>query len=124
MLQEARARLADVETGDEPRPMRALQEASEPPQPGSRVSGGHAVKRSGSTPAAVAAPRGRPRPEAPIREQPQPVSAPPAIAGPDTSAAGLGTEELLWLEDASDRSIAGPDDDSTGIAPWRRGLRG
>ena len=84
MLQEARARLVDVETGDEPRPMRALQEASgasEPPQPGSRVSNGHAVKRPGSTPAPVAAPRGRPRPEAPSREQPLPVSAPPASPG-------------------------------------------
>ena len=91
---------------------------------GSRVSDGRAVKRSSSTPAPVAAPRGRPQAEAPIREEPQPVSAPPLIAGPDPSAAGLETGELLWLEDRPDQSIAEPGDDSTGIAPWRRGLRG
>jgi len=124
MLQEARGRLVDVETGDEPRPMRPLQEASgasEPPQPGSRVSHGRAVKRSSSAPAGVAAPRGRPPLEAPIPEQPLPVS---RIAGPEPSAAVLGTEELLWLEDRPDHSVPEPGDGSTGIAPWRRGLRG
>src|SRR6188472_3743815 len=101
MLQEARARLVDVETGVEPRPMRTPQEASEAseaPQPGSRVSRGRAVKRPSSAPSRVAASRGRPKLEAPIREQPLPVSTPSRIAE-DPSAGMLGDEQLLWLED-------------------------
>jgi len=127
MLQEARARLVDVETGVEPRPMRTLQDASvasDPPQPGSRVSHGRAPKRPSSTPAPVAASRGRPQLEAPVRGQPLPVSAPSRIAEPDPSAAALGNEELLWLEDRPDHSVAEPGGGSTGTAPWRRGLRG
>jgi len=128
MLREARARLADVETGDEPRPMRTLREASEAsgepwPQPGSRVSHDRAVKGAGSTPA-VAVSRARLKRTAPVPKQPPPAPAPPRIAGPDPSAANLGTDELLWLEDQPDDPVAEPGDGSTGTAPWRRGLRG
>ena len=127
MLQEARVRLVDVETGDEPRPMRTLQDASaasEPPQPASRVPYRRAVKRSRPTPAPVAVSRDRPRLEAPTPEQPPPVSAPSPTAGPDPDAPVLGTEELLWLEDRPGHSVAEPGNGSTGTEPWRQGLRG
>jgi hypothetical protein len=128
MLQEARGRLVDVETGDEPRPMRTLEEALEAsgelsPQPGSRVSNDRAVNGASSTPA-VAVSRGRPKRKAPVPKQPPPAPAPPPIAEPDHSVADLGTEELLWLEDRPDHSAAEPGDGSRGTAPWRRGLRG
>ena len=52
------------------------------------------------------------------------MSAPSRIAGPEPSAADLGAEELLWLEDRPDPAVTEPGDGSTGTAPWRRGLRG
>ncbi len=112
MLQEARARLVDVETGVEPRPMRTLDQ--EPPAtprepPASRASNGRAVKRPSAKPARVAASRVRPQPEGSIQAVPLPVPEPdtPLTARPD---------DVLWLEDQ-------PDDTVTEEA-WRRGLRG
>ena len=126
MLQEARARMVDVETGVEPRPMRTLDE--EPPEtpPASRASNGGAVKRPSTKPARVAASRARPKTEAPTQEVPLPVSepAPSRIAGPDPSAVMLGDDDVLWLEDQPGHTETGPGDGSTGIPPWRRGLRG
>lgn len=129
MLQEARSRVVDVETGVEPRPMRTLVEeppAAPPEPPSSRVSNGRAVKRRSFKPASVAASRARPQRETPTREVPLPVPepAPSRIAGPDPSAATLGDDEILWLEDQPGHMVTEPGDSSTRIAPWRRGLRG
>ena len=54
MLQEARARMVDVDTGDEPRPMRTLDEepeAGRPEPPVRRASRGRSAKRPDSEPA-------------------------------------------------------------------------
>jgi hypothetical protein len=127
MLQEARARMVDVETGVEPRQMRTLDEeppATPPEPPASRVSDGRAVKRPSSKPARVAASRARPQPEGPTQEVPLPVPAPSRIVGPNPSAAMLGDDEVLWLEDQPGHTVTEPGDGSTGMPPWRRGLRG
>ena len=121
--------MVDVETGVEPRPMRTLVEeppAAPPEPPSSRVSNGRAVKRRSFKPASVAASRARPQRETPTREVPLPVPepAPSRIAGPDPSAATLGDDEILWLEDQPGHMVTEPGDSSTRIAPWRRGLRG
>jgi hypothetical protein len=129
MLQEARARVVDIETGVEPRPMRMLDEeppAPPPEPPASGGSNGRAAKRRRPKPAPVAAPRARPHPEVPARQVPPPVSetAPARIEGSDPNAAMLGDDEVLWLEDQADHTVTEPGDGSTGTAPWRRGLRG
>jgi len=129
MLQEARARMVDVETDVEPRPMRPLYEeppATPPEPPASRVSNGRAVKRPSFKPAPVVASRARPQPEGPTQEVPLhvPEPEPVRIAGPDPSAAMLGDGEVLWLEDQPGHMVTQPGDSSTRIAPWRRGLRG
>jgi hypothetical protein len=116
MLQEARARMVDVETGYEPRPMRSLREepAEPPPEPpGRRTGGDRAVKRPSATPAAAAAPP----PAAP--EPP-----PSRTVGWQPTAATVFTDEVLWLEDPPGDTDAEAGGDSKGIAPWRRGLRG
>jgi len=120
--------MVDVETGVEPRPMRSLDEeppARPPEPPASRVSNGR-VKRPSFKAAPVAASRARPEPEGPTQEVPPhvPEPAPSRIAGPDPSAAKLGDDEVLWLEDQPGHMVTEPGDSSTGIAPWRRGLRG
>jgi hypothetical protein len=126
MLAEARARMADVETGDQPRALRTLDE--QPPEsPGaSRGRNGGAVKRPSSKPAAAAPRRGHAPPETSTQQASRsvPEPAPYRIAGPEPSAATLASHELLWLEDPSRGMFAEPGEGSTGIAPWRRGLRG
>jgi hypothetical protein len=124
MLEEARARMADVETGDEPRALRTLQEPSPAGESSSRARNGGAVKRTSSNPAGAATRRDQARPAAFTQEAPRPVPEPDRIAGPDPSAATLGGGELLWLEDPSRAAFAEPGDGSTGVARWRRGLRG
>jgi hypothetical protein len=129
MLEEARARMVDVETGVEPRPMRPLYEeppATPPEPPASRVSNGRAVKRPSFMPAPVAASRAQPQPEGPTQEVPLhvPEPEPVRIAVPEPSAAMLGDDEVLWLEDRPGHMVTQPGDSSTRIAPWRRGLRG
>ena len=122
-----RARMADVETGDQPRALRTLEEPSPPPSPGaSRARNGGAVKRTSSKPAAAAPRHAQAQPETSTQEALRgvPEPAPYRIAGPEPSAATLASHELLWLEDPSRGMIAEPGDGSTGIAPWRRGLRG
>ena len=107
MLREARARVVDVETGDEPRPMRALQEEStEPPQepPARRAAGDRAAKR--------------PAPP------PTPVPAPPRTAGWEPTADTLFTDDVLWLGDPPADAAPESGDGPKGTAPWRRGLRG
>ena len=117
MLEEARARMVDVETGDEPRPLRTLDEEPATP-PGPRVSNGRAARRPSPKPAAAAARRHRSQPEDPTHEVPLPVPEPGA------SAATFGNGELLWLEDQPGHMVAEPGNGSAEIAPWRRGLRG
>ena len=127
MLEEARARMADVETGDQPRPLRTLEEPSPPPSPGSsQTRNGRAVKRPSSKPAPAAARHAQAQPGPSTQEPPRsvPEPAPDRIAAADSSAGRLSTDELLWLEDPSRGVFAGPGDGSAGIAPWRRGLRG
>ena len=119
--------MVDVETGVEPRPMRPLYEeppATPPEAPASRVSNGRAVKRRSFKPAPVAASRAQPQPEGPTQEVPLHAPEPVRIAGPDPSAAMLGDDEVLWLEDQPGHMVAEPGDGSMRIAPWRRGLRG
>jgi hypothetical protein len=127
MLEEARARMADVETGDQPRALRTLEEPSPPPSPGaSRARNGRAVKRPTSKPDGAATRRGQAQPGPSTHEAPRsvPVTAPDRIAGAGSSAATLGDHELLWLQDPSRAAFAEPGDGSAGIAGWRRGLRG
>ena len=119
--------MADVETGDQPRAMRTLEEPSPPsPRGASRVRNGRAVKRPSSKPAAAATLRAQAQPEASAHMAPRSVPEPTPfrIAGPEPSAAMLGSHELLWLEDPSRGMFADPGDGSRGSAPWRRGLRG
>jgi hypothetical protein len=113
MLQEARSRMVDVETGDEPRPMRTLDEepTERPPErPGSAAGNGRAAKRPGSKPATQQSPPSAP---SPLRS-----------AETDWSAATFGTDELLWLEEPSGDPDAEPGDGATKLPQWRRGLRG
>lgn len=119
MLQEARARMVDVETGVEPRPMRAQEGAAPPPEP--QVSGvrkARAGKRPSCKHAGSVA-----QPVVSRQRVPRAEPDPTPIAGSSSSAAMLG-DELLWLGDPSGDTFAEPDDGSTEIAPWRRGLRG
>ena len=116
MLQEARSRMVDVETGDEPRPMRTLHD--EPPElPRSGDGNGRAVRR----------PRPRPAPAVPQVSTQQPsrsVPAQPRIAETGWSPATFGTDELLSLGEPTGDADAEPGDGSTKLPPWRRGLRG
>ena len=107
MLREARARMADVETGDEPRALRAL--ADEPP---------HAARESTPRPRARR-PVKPPSPERP----PAPDPAPAPISWTEPSPATLASDELLWLGDPAGDGLAEPGDDTAKTAPWRRGLR-
>ena len=125
MLEETRARMADVETGDQPRALRTLEEPSPPPSLGSsRTRNGRAVKRPSSKPAAAAARHAQAQPGPSTQEPPRsaPEPAPDRIAAADSAT--LGTDELLWLEDPSRGAFAEPGERSAGIASWRRGLRG
>ena len=112
MLEEARARVVDVETGAEPRPTPTPVEA---PPTRVRISKGRAVARPG---------RKSPQPKAPAPEVPPPEPAPTRIVGPATKADRLGDRELLWLEDQPGHTVAETSDGSTDSAAWRRGLRG
>ena len=106
--------MVDVETGDEPRPMRTLHEESPapPPEPaGRRARNGRAVKRPSSEPAPIAA-----QPSPPLLPEP----APTRIAAEFQGLSYGGDDGLLWLGDPPDESGAG----TPGIAPWKRGLRG
>ena len=130
MLAEARARVADVETGDQPRPMRTLDEPPPPPSQGAaQARSGRAVKRpkpDAAKPGSAATRRRRAQPDASTQEAPRSVfePAPDRIVGPGPSATMLGSHELLWLEDPLRATFAEPGDGSKGSAPWRRGLRG
>jgi hypothetical protein len=127
MLQEARARMVDVETGDEPRPTRTLDE--EPPArplgpPGSGVGNRRAAKRPSSNLVSAEIPLRRAQPKVSRQQAPRSVPARSRIAATDWSPTTFGTDELLWLEDPSGDTVAEAGDGSTSIAPWRRGLRG
>ena len=122
MLQEARSRLVDVETGDEPRPMRTLDdEPSE--RPGTRVGNGRAVKRPSSKPSPAGVPL-RDEPNVTTQQTPRSAPSPSRSAETDWSSATFGTDELLWLGEPSGDPVVEPGDSSTKLPPWRRGLRG
>ena len=112
--------MVDVETGDEPRPMRTLDDeppAHPPERPGSGGGSGRAVKR----------PSSKPGPAVPkVSTQPAPRSVPsqPRIAETGWNSATFGTDGLLWLEEPSGDPAAEPGDGSTKLPAWRRGLRG
>jgi hypothetical protein len=118
--------MADVETGDEPRPMRTLDEeppARLPERPGAGVGNGRAAKRPSSKPT----PAGKPLrhvPKVSAEQAPRSVPSPSRIAERDGSPATFGTDDLLWLEEPSGDRVAEPGDGSTELPPWRRGLRG
>jgi hypothetical protein len=115
MLQEARARMADVETGDEPSAMRPLEEEAPPPEPRvSAVRKARAGKRPSSRPAGEAE-----QPVVPSQPVPR-----PEPARSSSSADTLGADDLLWLEDPSGDTLGEPGEGSTEPATWRRGLRG
>ena len=125
MLEEVRSRLVDIETGVEPHPMRTLPEetVATPLEPSSQLTKGRVVKRSRSKPVRAAA-SPRPQPEDSTQEMPSPVPLPSRVAGADPTATMLGDDEVLWLDDQPGHTETKPADGSTGVAPWRRGLRG
>jgi hypothetical protein len=114
MLEEARARLVDVETGEAPRALRALDE--EPPAEAPR-------RRAPRRTSAEAPPRPVPPTEPEPRQRRKDGGAGPAIAGPVPSTEAAGTDDLLWLDDSCLDPFSELDV-STGSAPWKRGLRG
>jgi hypothetical protein len=118
MLQEARSRMVDVDTGDDPRPMRRRSEEPPPaaPPPAPRAVNGRAAKRQSPKPTPAGMPLDRTPPDVSTQRAP----APHPIAEADMSPATFGTDDLLSLEDLS----GDPGDSSAPIAPWRRGLRG
>jgi hypothetical protein len=127
MLQEARSRMVDVETGDEPRPMRTLDEeppARPPERPGPGVGDGRAAKR----PRSKLAPAGKHlrhiQPRVSTQQTPPCVPSPSRSVETNRSPATFGTDGLLWLGESSGDPVAEPDDGSTELPPWRRGLRG
>jgi hypothetical protein len=99
-LAEVRARIVDLETGHEPRPMRPLVEEPEPPprEPQPRASNGRVTR-----------PAAPPPPPPPARLHYQPPEPIPADAA-------LGGDEVLSLEEAPP--------DTSDAEPWKRGLRG
>jgi hypothetical protein len=119
MLQEARSRLVDVETGHEPRPMRTLDPeppARPPERPGSGAGNGRAVKRPSSKPAPAV-------PEV-STQTPRSVPSQSPVAETGWSPAIFGTDELLSLGEPTGDAGAEPGDGPTKLPPWRRGLRG
>jgi len=117
--------MVDVETGDEPRPMRTRdEEPAGPPDPlVPQGVHGRSVKRPDSRPAHAGMPLRRAHPKVSTHE-PRSVPARSRIADTDWSSAMSGIDEVLWLDGPSGDPFAEPSDSSTRIAPWRRGLRG
>jgi hypothetical protein len=119
MLQEARSRLVDLETGEVPRPMRTLDDeppARTPERPAPGAGNGRAVKRPSSKPAPAVAEVST--------QTPRSVPSRSPIAETGWSAATFGTDELLSLGESSGDPVAEPGEGSTKLPPWRRGLRG
>jgi hypothetical protein len=119
MLQEARSRLVDLETGEVPRPMRTLDDeppARTPERPAPGAGNGRAVKRPSSKPAPAVAEVSTHTPRSVPSRSP--------IAETGWSAATFGTDELLSLGESSGDPVAEPGEGSTKLPPWRRGLRG
>ena len=108
MLREARARTADVESGDETRP---LPTPAEEPPPAPR-----------EPPASRPRARRAAKPPSPERP-PAPEPAPKRASWTEPSPPALAPDELLWLGDPSGDGPAEPGDDTPKTAPWRRGLR-
>ena len=120
MLQEARSRLVDLETGEVPRPMRTLDDeppARTPERPAPGAGNGRAVKRPSSKPAPAV-------PEASTRQTAGSVPSQSPVAESGWSAATFGTDELLSLGEPTGDPVAEPGEGSTKLPPWRRGLRG
>jgi hypothetical protein len=127
--------MVDVETGEPPQAMRPL--AADPPAESlkprpRRTAGAGPPKRPPERRAATAEKRrGVVRsPVAPAvakaKAPPVDVGDEPLIAGPESSAHSLGTDDVLWLEDSPMDDSASVDDGDGGANPypWRRGLRG
>ena len=118
--------MVDVETGDEPRPLRKLDKeppARPPERPASGGANGRSVKRPRSKPDPAGVPL---RPiQREVSPQETPGSVPPSrIPEADRTPATFGADELLWLEEPSGDPIAEPDGGSTKLPLWKRGLRG
>jgi len=121
MLQEARSRLVDVETGVVPRPMRTLDgepPARPPERRGSGGGNGRAVEHPSSKPLRHI------QPDVTTRQAPRSVPSASRSAQTGWSPATFGTDELLWLGEPPGDPVAEPGDGSTELPPWRRGLRG
>ena len=119
--------MVDVETGDEPRPMRTLDEeppARPPERPGSGIGNGRAVKRPSSKSDPAGVPLRQMQREVSTQQTPRSVRSPSRITETDCSPATFGTDELLWLGEPSGDPITEPGNGSTKLPPWRRGLRG
>jgi hypothetical protein len=114
MLREARARMVDVETGERTARMRP-REVDPPPPEAPRRRRDVAVKRPAAPRAAAPA-----RTEA-AAEQPLSIVPEPPV---DASAAPIGTDGLLWLDDPARQADVSPAGDDGDLRPWRRGLRG
>ena len=101
--------MVDVETGDEPRAMRTLQEASAdaPQDPAGRwVGNGRAVKRPSSKPTAAAASRSRSQPARATQKAPISVPEP----APSRTAEWQPAAAELFTDDAAvARRCPGPD---------------
>jgi len=143
MLSEARARMADVETGEAPRAMRPLaanpppRSADLPPRPAASseplkravAHRSQQAKRAGETPVepgGLAPDTSVNRGAAPGLPVDETVVENTFVARPDASTAPLGIAEVLWAEDwQADVSPAAPAGDGDAQSrPWRRGLRG
>jgi hypothetical protein len=127
--------MVDVETGEPPRAMRPLAadppaESPKPPPP--RTAGAGPPKRPPERRAATAEKRrgvvGSPVAPPVAKEKALPVDVGDEllIAGPESRADSLGSDEVLWLENSPMGDSASADDGDGGANayPWRRGLRG
>src|ERR671911_558918 len=88
MLQEARSRMVDVETGDEPRPLRTLDEeppARPPERPGRGVGNGRVLKRARSKPGPAGMPLGHMQRKVSTQQPARSAQSPSRIAGTDWS---------------------------------------
>ena len=118
--------MVDVETGDEPRPMRTLDEeppAGPPERPRPGVLNGRAVKRPSSKPAPAGTPP-RHMPKLSARQAPRSVPSSSRIAETDWSPATFGTDELLWLDGPSGDTGASSGDGSTTKTCEQAGVSG
>ena len=119
--------MVDVETGDEPRPLRKPDEeppARLPERPGQGIRNGRAVKGPSSKPKPAGMPLRSMQREGSTQQTPRSAQTPSPTVETDWSQATFGTDELLWLDEPSGDPVADPGDGSTKPPAWKRGLRG